>query len=206
RLAEAGEGEGAAAAMARYAVAVADQAAAGLATSTDEPAAMRWLDAEDPTVHQALAWALERDPGLAVRIAVAVAPWWVLRGRRAVGYQMLTAIASVTAEGGPEWCAVQFWLGVLTVVASDVAVGLGHLTAARDAMGQGAPAPLLIRVLAWRSLCLAHLGQLPEAAAEGHQALAMARELDDREGEAYALLWLAAAALNARDLRASLAW
>src|SRR5215475_3758654 len=66
---------------------------------------MRWLDAEAATVHRALAWALEHDPGLAARIAVAVAPWWGLSGRLAAGYQLLTAIAAVTAEGSPDWCA-----------------------------------------------------------------------------------------------------
>src|SRR5262249_23331548 len=46
-LAEAGEEEQAAAALAGYALAVAQQAAAGLYTSTAEVAAARWLDAED---------------------------------------------------------------------------------------------------------------------------------------------------------------
>src|SRR5262249_17670827 len=53
---------------------------------------------------------------------------------------------------------------------------------------------------------LVYLGQLPEAAAEGRQALAMARELDDREGEAYALVWLGFGAMYAGDLKAGLAW
>jgi predicted ATPase/DNA-binding CsgD family transcriptional regulator/transcriptional regulator with XRE-family HTH domain len=206
RLAEAGEREAAAAAMAGHALAVAERAAAGLAASTGEPAAMRRLDAEDATVHQALAWALEHDHGVAARIAVAVAPWWVLSGRRAAGYQLLTAVASVTAEGSADWCAARFWLGVLTVVASDVTAALGHLTAARDALAGGASTPLLARALAWRSVCLVYLSRLVEAAAEGRQALAMARELDDREGEAYALVWLGLGEMYAGDLKAGLAW
>src|SRR5262245_59200733 len=206
RLAEAGGRDTAAAAMAGFALAVAERAAAGLAASTGEPAAMRWLEAEAATVHQALAWGLEHDPGVAARIAVAVAPWWLLSGRRAAGYQLLTSVALVTAEGGAEWCAVQFWLGVLAVVASDLTAGFGHVTAIRDAQPEGAPAPLLVRALAWRSLCLTFLGQPSEAAAEGRRALAMARELEDREGEAYALLWLGQCAMYAGDLKASLAW
>src|SRR5262249_59434192 len=101
---------------------------AGRGASTGEPAGMRWLDAEAATVHQALAWGLEHDPGWAARIAVAVAPWWLLSGRRAAGYRLLTAVAAVTAEGGAEWCAARFWLGVLTVVASEGTAALGHLT------------------------------------------------------------------------------
>ena len=206
RLAEAGERDAAAAAMARYALVVAEQAAAGLGASTGEPTAMRWLDVEAATVHQALAWALEHDPGMAAQIALALALWWILSGRQAVGYQTLTSVASATAEGGPDWCAAQFWLGVMTVLASDVTAAFDHLTAARDAQPQGTPTPLLVRALAWRSLCLVYLGQLPQAAEEGRQALSMARELHDREGEAYALVWLGLAAIYARDLKASLAW
>ena len=55
-LAEAGEDAGAAAALAQYAVRVAEQAASGLTTSTGEVAAARWLDAEDATMRQVLAW------------------------------------------------------------------------------------------------------------------------------------------------------
>src|SRR5262249_8607840 len=112
----------------------------------------------------------------------------------------------VTAEGGANWCAVQFWLGMLAVVASDLTVGFGHVTAVRDALAGGAPTPMLARALAWRSLCLTYLGRLPEAAAEGRQALAMARELEDQEGEAYALVWLGQCAMYAGDMKASLAW
>jgi predicted ATPase len=111
RLAEDGERDAAAAAMAAFALGVAEQAAAGLATVPGELAAGRWLDAEDATVQQVLAWALEHDPGLAARLAAALAPWWLLRSRWATGCQLLAAAASVSAEGGPQWCAVRYWLG-----------------------------------------------------------------------------------------------
>ena len=69
RLAEAGEQPEAAAALARHALQVAEQAAAGMQTSAGELAAARWLDAEDATTQQALAWALEHDPPTALRLA-----------------------------------------------------------------------------------------------------------------------------------------
>ena len=65
-LAEAGEQDGAAAALAGYALRVARQAAAGLQSGDGELAAARWLDAEDATMRQALAWAVEHDPALAL--------------------------------------------------------------------------------------------------------------------------------------------
>ena len=99
-LAQAGEHERAAAALARYAVRVAEQAAAGLQTSTAEAAAARWLDAEDATTRQALAWGMEHDPGTAVRLAVALAPWWLLRGRLAGQYPLLREVADGAVAGG----------------------------------------------------------------------------------------------------------
>ena len=91
--AEAGEHEDAAAALARYAVDVAGQAPAGLQTSTpEELAAARWLDAEDATMRQVLAWALDYDPATAVRLAAALGWWWLLRGRLPAQYGLLREI------------------------------------------------------------------------------------------------------------------
>ena len=61
RLAEAGERDAAAAAMAAFALGWRSRPPPGWHTSAGELAAARWLDAEDATVHQALAWALEHD-------------------------------------------------------------------------------------------------------------------------------------------------
>jgi len=194
RLAEAGEGPDAAAALAQHALQVAGQAAAGLATRDGERAAARWLDAEDATVHQALGWALEHDPDAALRLATALAPWWLLRGRWATGYQLLAAAAAGPAGGDrPDWCTAQFWLGVLTA-ASSVTTSFRHLTLARDALAGRPPAPLLAWALAWRAGALANLGRVRQAAGEGRRALDLARELGDPAAEAYALYWLATAA------------
>jgi tetratricopeptide (TPR) repeat protein len=193
RLAEAGERPDAAAALARHALQVAGQVEAGLETGDGELAAARWLDAEDAALHQALGWALEHDPDTALQLAIAMAPWWLVRGRWATGYQQLSAAAGHAAEAGPEWCTAQFWLGLLTA-ASSVTTSFGHLTAVRDALAGRAPAPLLARALAWRAGALANLGRVSEADGEGRHALALARELGDPAGEAYALYWLATAA------------
>ena len=34
-------------------------------------------------MRQALAWAMDHDPAVALQLAVALAPWWLLRGRLA---------------------------------------------------------------------------------------------------------------------------
>ena len=80
-LAGAGEQALAEAALAGYALGVAERAAAELQTSTaEEVAAARWLDAEDATMRQVLAWAMDHDLAVAVRLAAALGWWWLVRG------------------------------------------------------------------------------------------------------------------------------
>ena len=203
-LAEAGEQPAATAALARFAVALAEEAAAGLETSSGEVDAARWLDAEDATVHHVLAWGLEHDTSTAVRLGIALAPWWFLRGRWAFAYELLTAAAGHAREGGQQWCAAQFWLG-LTAYSFNLAAGLDHLTAARDALGRRPPSPLLWRTLSYRASFLANLGRVKEADEEARRALALAREIGDLAGELFALILLAMAAYYREDPQTSLA-
>ncbi|HTT54910.1 MAG TPA: hypothetical protein VMH35_26260, partial [Streptosporangiaceae bacterium] len=100
-LAEAGEDGGAAADLAGWALGVAEKAAAGLQISTGEVAAARWLDAEDATMRQVLAWAMEHDAAVALRLAVALASWWLLRGRGPGGYPLLREAGRWRHQWGP---------------------------------------------------------------------------------------------------------
>jgi hypothetical protein len=111
QLTDAGEQPTAAAALAGWAVQVAEQASAGLQAAEGELAAARWLDAEDATMRQVLAWAVAHDPGTALRLAVALAWWWVLRGRLAGNYPLLREAAGRAEPGSDAWCAAQLWLG-----------------------------------------------------------------------------------------------
>ena len=64
-----------------------------------EVAGLRRLDAEDVTVHHALAWALDHDPAAALGLALSLAPWWQLRGRLC-GQALLLAAAAEHAQVG----------------------------------------------------------------------------------------------------------
>ena len=86
---EGGEEREAAAALADYALRVAEHAAAQMERSPEELTAARWVDSEDAMMHQGLSWAQEHNQETAVRLALALAPWWQLRGRAAAGYDML---------------------------------------------------------------------------------------------------------------------
>ena len=132
--AQAGETEAADAALARWALRVAEEATAGLQTSTTELAAARWLDAEDPALRQVLAWALRHDPAMALRLAIALVWWWFLRGRLTDEYPLLCQVAGHADVGSREWCTAQFWLGWTSLFSADLAGALGHFTAVRDAV------------------------------------------------------------------------
>jgi predicted ATPase/DNA-binding CsgD family transcriptional regulator/DNA-binding XRE family transcriptional regulator len=204
RLAEAGEDAGAAAALARWALGLAQEAAVGLQTTSGELAAARWLDAEDATMWQALAWAVDHDAVVAMQLAVALAPWWLLRGRLAHQYRVLGEAAAHAVPGGGAWCAGHFWLGTAAVLSSaDLAGALGHFTAVRDRIGGRGPSRALADCLASRSVVLSSLGRPAEAVDDARRALAVARELGYPTGEALALERMGIAAFYSGDLDGS---
>jgi predicted ATPase/DNA-binding CsgD family transcriptional regulator/transcriptional regulator with XRE-family HTH domain len=188
QLAEAGEQERAEAALARYALGVAGQAAAGLQAGPGESAAARWLDAEDATTRQVLTWAMVHDAALALRLALALAPWWQLRGRLAGQYPLLRQAAEGAGAASGRWCAAQVWLGWAAWYSADLAAALGHFTAARDAAADRPPSRALTAALAGRAMVLRQMGRTAEAASDGRRALALARQIEDPAGELMALL------------------
>jgi non-specific serine/threonine protein kinase len=203
QLIQAGEQPRVAAAMAGYALRVAGQAAAGLKTSAAELDAARWLDAEDAMTDVSLRWCLDHDPATALPLAMALAPWWKLRGRAASGYELLKAASGHTGTGSDPWCAAQVWLGELSSGASHQ-VALQHFTAARDYLAARPPSSLLARALNGRGACLANQGQMPEAGDEVREALAVSRQAGYPDGEANALYWLAGLAYYSGDQGAML--
>jgi non-specific serine/threonine protein kinase len=186
-LAETGEQEEAAAALARYALRVARQAAPGLRAGDGEPAAARWLDAEDATMRQALAWAMEQDRSIALPLVLALAWWWLLRGRLTRGYRLLGQAASHCEAGSAGWCAAQIWLGMMAQFSGDLTAALGHFTAVRDAVADQAPSRALTNVLANRAGVLLLMGRAPEGVGDARRAVALAREIGDPAGELMAL-------------------
>jgi non-specific serine/threonine protein kinase len=198
-LAEAREQDEAAAALAGYARRIAGQAVAGLQTTSGEVPAARWLDAEDATMRQALAWAIEHDTPIALQLVVALAPWWFLRGRLTGEYRLLCQAAGRAEAGSGGWCAAQLLLGLAAQLSADLAAALGHFTAVRDAVAGRAPSWALTAALAGRAGVLRLMGQAAEAAGEARRALALAREIGDPAGERSALVELSLDAEYAGD-------
>ena len=181
---------------------MAGQAAAGLWTTTGEAVAARWLDAEDATTRQGLAWAMEHDPPVALHLANALGWWWFLRGRLAGQYRLLCQAAGRAEAGSDGWCTAQLWLGLTAQYSADLAAALGHFTAARDAAAMTAQVPpdlSLASALAGRAGILRLMGQAGEAASEARRALAAARQIGDPVGEVHALVELSGDAYYAGD-------
>ena len=200
-LAGAGEQEAAAAALAGYALEVAGQAAVGLQTSTaGEVAAARWVDAEDATMRQVLAWAMDHDPATAVRLAAALGWWWLVRGRLPGQYRLLREVAGHVEAGSDGWCTVQFWSYFAAVFSADMAGALDASTVLRDAVADRGPSRALADGLVGRAVALENMGRAAEAADQARRALAVARETGYRAGEVLALGVLSFAVSDSGDL------
>jgi predicted ATPase/DNA-binding CsgD family transcriptional regulator len=201
RLAETTEQAQADAALAGYALSVAEEADVGRRTP-QEPAAVRRLDAEDATIQQAVTWALEHDPDMALGLAVAMAEWWLLRGRAQAGREVLLAAAGHTAPGSPQWCLAQFWLGDI----GSPTASIGHETAACEVLSAQPPTPLLAELLAGRSRTQMYFGRITEAVTDARRALEVARQAGYPAGEILALAQLSRTAHYAQDAAAALDW
>jgi serine/threonine-protein kinase PknK len=206
RLEDAGELEPARASMARYAVGVAEQASVGTQATPGELAAVRWLDAEEAITRHALVWALDHDQAAALRLAVALAPWWRLRGRLAEGEPLLRAAVGHARPGVGAWGAAHYRLGQMAMTAGDFMAALDYFTAVRDAEADREPSPVLADCLTGRCVALANLGRTAEAVEDGQRALTIARRLGYPAGEALALTDLAITTYYVGDVRDALGW
>jgi hypothetical protein len=151
-------------------------------------------------MRQVLAWAMDHDQRVARRLAVALAWWWLLRGRLAGQVQLLSEVAARTAPGGVAWCLTKFWLGTAALFSADLVAALDHFTSVCEAAeGQGLPW-VLANCLSCRAIVLANLSRFAEAVYDGGRALALTRHLGYPAGEALALAGVSIAALCAGDL------
>ena len=199
RLEEAGGLYEAAAALAGHAVRVAEQAAAQMATRSGEQSAALWLDAEDAAVHQGLTWALDHDPEVALRLAVALGPWWLVRGRWIQGIGLLRGAVTQTGPNVSRWYTANVWLGHLARVTFDNDIALGHYNTVTAALRDGPPTADLVDSLVGRCSVLRNTADLEEAAAEARAALALARQIGYPTGEAMALAELGVVSSYAED-------
>jgi predicted ATPase/DNA-binding CsgD family transcriptional regulator len=187
RLRGAGEDQQAAAALAAHALDMAEHAAAQMAVRSGELPAALWLDAEDAAVHQGLGWALDHDPSAALRLAVALAPWWHVRGRWIQGSALLQRAVEQTGPDASIWYSALLWMGQLAHVTFDYDSALGHYSMVAAALKDGPPSADLVEALLGKSAVSRNMIRLEPAAADARTALKLAREIGYATGEAVAL-------------------
>ena len=206
RLREAGEEQQSAAALAAYSLHVAGRAATQMTVRSGEPPATLWLDAEDAVVHQGLAWALDHHPSGALQCAVALAPWWLLRGRWIQGSAMLQRAVDQTDPASGPWYAAHLWLGHFARGTLAYEVALGHYGTIVEALAGRSPSADLVDGLIGRSAVLRNTMNLEEASGDAHTALDLARRLSYVTGEVMALAELSLISSYADDADQAVEW
>jgi DNA-binding CsgD family transcriptional regulator/tetratricopeptide (TPR) repeat protein len=204
-LAQAGEDAEAGAALAGYVAELADAASAGLHTRTQEASSLRLFDAEETSMRHALAWAMEHDHALALRLALTQSQWWQLRGRLTSQAPLLAAAAEHADAGSDQWCAVRMFLGQVASQFAEPDAALEHYTAVRDALEHterlGEPVGLVLMsiCLTGRSAALQQMGRLAEAGDDARRSMDVARQSGFPGLQALALTCLGTAAWQAGD-------
>ena len=204
-LAQASEDAEAGAALAGYVAELAEAASAGLHTRTQEASSLRLFDAEETSMRHALAWAMEHDHALALRLALTQSQWWQLRGRLTSQAPLLAAAAEHAEAGSDEWCAARMFLGQVASQFAEPDAALEHYTAVRDALENterlGEPLGLVLMsiCLTGRSAALQQMGRLAEAGDNARRSMDVARQSGFPGLQALALTCLGTAAWQAGD-------
>ena len=207
RLAEAGGEQAVRSAVAVWTVSQAEDTATGFHSGATEAAAARRMDAESDNLHDAMAWALLHDVDLALRLGVALSPWWLLRGRWREGRSLLQrAVAAAGDHPAEVVAAAENWIARFSRRIPDYPSAPKPLEHAFQLMSPLGPSPVLVDTL-WQLSSIPQIsGRLDEAAGMARQALDMARSIGYATGEAYACFALAVIALDGGDREGSLAW
>jgi predicted ATPase/DNA-binding CsgD family transcriptional regulator len=206
RLRGASEEQQAAAALAGHALDVAERAAAQMVVRSGESPAALWLDAEDAAVHQGLAWVLDHDPSAALRLAVALAPWWHVRGRWIQGSALLQRAVEQTGPDASIWYSALLRLGQLVYMTFDYDSALSRYSTVVAALRDRPPSPDLVEALLGRCAVLRNMTSLEQAAADARAALELAREISYAAGEAMALAELSFISCYADDGDQAVEW
>jgi non-specific serine/threonine protein kinase len=205
QLDAAGEAPAARAALAGYSLKVAEQATRSMHGGPAERLAVRWLDTENDTIRRALDWALAHRPDIAVRLVIALGPWWYVRGQLATVLPLMQDAAAYVEAPSDRWSAVQFWVGQAGYTSGDYDLARDSYSAVIDAAADRAPWPALADALAGRAVTLANTNQVAAGFDDARRAVAVARDLGYQSGEALALNILSLISYYTGDMEAALA-
>ena len=207
QLEASGERQDAITAMNSQALLIAENAATLMQTAGGETAAAWYFDAESALLHSALLLALDDDYPVALRLGLALAPWWRLRGLRSMGYPMLSRAADQMSHShSAEQRAADKWLGVLAIGNAAWQPALRHFTTLFDAVERQPPSPEMVDALVGRASALRNLGQLDASTTEAERGRKLAQAMGYVEGQALGLTQLILAASDNNDAAAAIRW
>ena len=206
RLEESGERGETVAAVATWTLSEAERAAATFGTPDDQFAG-RWGDAEQENLREVLGWLLQHDPERAVRLAVAMSPWWFLRGHYREGGSFLQR-GLLGAPGLTDELAgsAEVWLAVMAQYRSDFDGALAHYGRAEEVLTGRGPSRVLADCLNGQTVALLNTDRPGEASVMAARALETSRAAGYESGECYACATISMAAQYAGDTRSALAW
>jgi DNA-binding CsgD family transcriptional regulator/tetratricopeptide (TPR) repeat protein len=155
----------------------------------DDGQAGRWGDAEHDNLWEAWKTLQEADGREALRLAIAMGPWALLRGHYAVGRRMLEhGLAAVSSDNADLIAAAELWLGRLGHYSSDFASGLESLRRAEAIWrNRSTTTRELVDTLTVETWMLMNLGHNEGGREVGMEALALSQELDYPTGIVYSL-------------------
>ena len=154
----------------------------------DDGQAGRWGDAEQDNLREAWKTLQEADEREALRLAIAMGPWALLRGHYAVGRRMLEdGLATLSGDDTDLVAAAELWLGRLGNYSSDFASGLESLQRAEAIWRSRSTKRGLVDTLTVKTWMLMNLGHNEEAREVGLEALALSEELEYVTGIVYSL-------------------
>jgi DNA-binding CsgD family transcriptional regulator len=206
RLIAAGEGPEVWAAAADWQTEVAERVSAGFATAPSEPAAAWWMDAEHDNLREGLRWAHANDRQMALRLALAMAPWWALRGRYHEGRQQVADAVAGLEEPAQRLAEAQVWIGWTSMHCTDFAATIeicGRVIAAHE---PDRPTVDVVDALNCVAGAYLNVARWADAADTAQRALHGAQQIGYQTGEAFACVVLAAIAIYEGDFAGTLRW
>jgi predicted ATPase/DNA-binding CsgD family transcriptional regulator len=206
QLDHSGERDDVAEAVAAHALLRAERAAVSFETPDDWLAGL-WGDSERDNVLDAFEWFMKTDAEMAVRLAVAMGPWWFLRGHYREGQTLLQRALDAYGESVDDLTAsALLWLGRLAHDSSDFHAVIDRFERAAELLAAAGPSAPLTDSLNGRTMALLDLGRRAEATALALRALDMARAITYAGGTAFACYALAYIHLASGDFSQALSW
>jgi non-specific serine/threonine protein kinase len=162
------------------------------------------LDGDQAALHEALDWSLEHDQDLSLRLAGAVWPYWLARGRSSSGREWLAKVLAATEWGDRTAARAKALYGAGTIACSrgdrepSLRLQTESLAIARELGDQGLEADALIGLArvaeldgdgimmeqnAQRSLESARAAADPQRVATALDLVEEAKQLQARDGE-----------------------